>query len=84
MFGERMATAVVSVSSINAKAFSRLAVTHGVPVKFIGQVGGNSLSVGGKHDPATWIDLSIAVLCDAYEGAIPRAMGENKDRGMAG
>jgi phosphoribosylformylglycinamidine synthase len=72
LFGEAMSRIVVSVRpGTNQDALLDLAESAGIEAVFIGQVKDNS-----RFDAAGLLDLSLSALRDAYEGAIPRAMGE--------
>ena len=72
LFGEATARIVVSVKegSDGQTGLLDLAETAGIEAVFIGQV-----KAGDKFDAAGILDVSIAALRAAYEGAIPNAMG---------
>ena len=79
LFGERAANIVVSSAPEQDAAFQALLSAHGVACLAYGEV-------MGEHNGDTWmrieadrgrpdIDVTLGGLRDAYEGAIPRAMG---------
>jgi len=81
IFGERTATAVVSVpgNMESVDRFDVLVRENDIPCRPIGIVSGDKLvidTVRGKSNIAT---ISIADLRTAYEGAIPAAMGAGSE-----
>ncbi len=81
LFGERMPSAVVSMAPEQEESVKRLLKAHQVPYLFLSPVGSDALTIGGPehnfdrdHDSGE-VSVAIAKLRDAYEGAIPRAMG---------
>jgi len=83
IFGERTATAIVSVSGNmeSVDHFDALVREHHIPCRPIGIVSGDKLvidTVRGKSNIAT---VPIADLRAAYEGAIPAAMGAGAETG---
>ncbi len=80
LFGECIATAVISTSTENCEAIKRLAATLGVPLQDIGNVDtsrfiiseyvGNRVGINRR----IVVDEEVRSLRDAYEGAIPAAM----------
>ena len=72
LFGEATARIIVSVKpGPDQEKLLDLAEEAGIDAVFIGQVKDNS-----RFDAAGLLDLPLAALYDAYENAIPRAMGE--------
>ena len=72
LFGEATARILVTVGEGTAQnALLDLAESSGIEAIFLGQVKGND-----RFDAAGLIDLPLAALRDAYEGAIPRIMGK--------
>jgi len=74
LFGERTATAVVSVPKIMQKQFEALARTHEVPARVIGIAGTENSQLEIEINASTFT-ISLADMRAAYEGAIPNAMG---------
>jgi phosphoribosylformylglycinamidine synthase len=70
MFSESASRAVVSVAPHDRQAFEALADEHGVPWSRIGETGGPRVMIDGV------LDTTVAALTDAWEGAIPRLLGE--------
>jgi phosphoribosylformylglycinamidine synthase subunit PurL len=75
LYGEAQSRIVVTVreGSKEQDAFLDLCEASSVEAVFIGQVKDNN-----RLDAAGMFDVSLDALRDAYEGAIPRAMGEMK------
>ena len=72
LFGEATARIIVSVKpGSDQEKLLDFAEDAAIQAVFIGQVKDN-----GKFDAAGLLDLPLATLYDAYENAIPRAMGE--------
>jgi phosphoribosylformylglycinamidine synthase len=72
LFGEATARIIVSVKpGPDQEELLDLAEEAGIEAVFIGQVKDNN-----RFDAAGLLDLPLAALYDAYENAIPRAMGE--------
>jgi phosphoribosylformylglycinamidine synthase len=72
LFGEATARIIVSVKpGPDQEKLLDLAEEAGIEAVFIGQVKDNN-----RFDAAGLLDLPLAALYDAYENAIPRAMGE--------
>ncbi len=72
LFGEATARIIVSVKpGPDQEKLLDLAEEAGIEAVFIGQVKDNN-----RFDAAGLLDLPLAALHDAYENAIPRAMGE--------
>ncbi|MBV9851732.1 MAG: phosphoribosylformylglycinamidine synthase II, partial [Armatimonadetes bacterium] len=75
LFGERTATAVVSVHSTQEEAIQSLLNRHNMAFSRFGEVltheSGNWLFITNSGPD---IDLPVARLREAYEGAIPRMM----------
>jgi phosphoribosylformylglycinamidine synthase len=73
LFGEATSRILVTVreGSAGQDALLDLAEGAGIEAVFIGQV-----KVSERLDAAGLFDLTLSTLRDAYEGAIPRAMGE--------
>ena len=70
LFGESAARAVVSVDPADEERFLALAAEHAVPALRLGETGGPRAMVEGM------VDVTVEALADAYEGAIPRLLGE--------
>ncbi len=75
LFGERTATVVVTTR--DDFALFTLAKKHGVGCWTLGKVMWDKLSFDGSNEENkdAVYEVSIAAMRDAYEGAIPRAMG---------
>jgi phosphoribosylformylglycinamidine synthase len=72
LFGEAASRVIVSVRpGADQEALLDIADEAGIEAIFIGQVKAND-----RFDAAGLLDLPLAALRDAYENAIPRAMGE--------
>ncbi|MDX1933792.1 MAG: phosphoribosylformylglycinamidine synthase subunit PurL [Capsulimonadales bacterium] len=73
LFGEAFSRVLVTVreGGTAQEALLDLAENAGIEAIFLGQVKAND-----RLDAAGMFDLPLSVLRDAYEGAIPRAMGE--------
>jgi phosphoribosylformylglycinamidine synthase II len=67
---ESPSRALLAVAPQDAQALEALAREHGVPAARLGAAGGDRLVVPGL------LDLPLGRLRDAYEGALPRALGE--------
>jgi hypothetical protein len=81
LFGERMSSAIVSTVPEQEEPIKQLLDAHQVPYLFLSPIGGDYLTIGGPennfdrdHDLGE-VSVAISDLRDAYEGAIPRAMG---------
>ncbi|MGE5226178.1 MAG: phosphoribosylformylglycinamidine synthase subunit PurL [Planctomycetaceae bacterium] len=70
LFGESAARAVVSVDPADEDRFLALAAEHAVPALRLGETGGPRAMVDGM------VDVTVEALADAFEGAIPRLLGE--------
>ncbi|HZA84636.1 MAG TPA: phosphoribosylformylglycinamidine synthase subunit PurL [Actinomycetes bacterium] len=70
LVSESASRALVAVASDAAAELAALAGEAGVPATRLGVTGGDRLVVPGV------LDLPLARLRDAYEGALPRALGE--------
>jgi phosphoribosylformylglycinamidine synthase len=70
LFSESAARAVVSVDPTGEDRLVQLAGDHGVPLLRLGETGGPRAVVDGH------LDLTVAELTDAWEGAFPRLLGE--------
>jgi phosphoribosylformylglycinamidine synthase II len=70
LFGESSARAVVSIEPADEERFLALAAEHAVPLSRLGETGGPRAMVDGM------VDVPVEELADAYEGAIPRLLGE--------
>ena len=67
---ESASRALLAVDPADAPAVTAAATATGVPLRLLGRTGGGALVVPGL------LDLPLDRLRDAYEGAIPRALGE--------
>jgi phosphoribosylformylglycinamidine synthase II len=67
---ESASRALIAVDPAAAAAVAAAAARTGVPIRRLGRTGGDALVVPGL------LDLPLDLLRDAYEGAIPRALGE--------
>jgi phosphoribosylformylglycinamidine synthase subunit PurL len=70
LFSESAARAIVSVSPDKEERFSDLAAAVGVTASRIGETGGPRTVVDGL------VEATVAELSDAWEGAIPRLLGD--------
>jgi phosphoribosylformylglycinamidine synthase len=70
LFSESASRAVVTVEPAEEQAFVALAAEHGVPAARIGETGGPRAMI------ERLVDVPVAVLADAWVGAIPRLLGE--------
>ncbi len=70
LVSESASRVLVSVDPAAAPAVTAAASAAGVPIRRLGRTGGTALVVPGV------LDLPIDRLREAYEGAIPRALGE--------
>jgi phosphoribosylformylglycinamidine synthase II len=68
LFSETAGRVLASVEPHHLPALRALAAAEGVPVSFLGTVGGDALRIG------TEADIPVAVLRDVYENALPGAM----------
>ena len=77
IFGERTATAVVSVAGgmETVDRFDALARQYDIPRRPIGIVSGDKLVIDTVRGGSNLATLPVANLRAAYEGAIPAAMG---------
>ncbi|MBC8137062.1 MAG: phosphoribosylformylglycinamidine synthase subunit PurL, partial [Fibrella sp.] len=76
LFGEATSRIIVSVTEGDKQnALLDIAETHGTEALFIGQVKKTE-----RLDVAGLVDVPLSALREAYEGAIPRAMGESSDQ----
>jgi len=73
LFGERTATAVVSIPKVMQKQLQELASTHEIPARIIGLAGTEDSRLEVEINASTFT-TSLADLRAAYEGAIPAAM----------
>ena len=78
MFSESASRVVVSVAPTDEEAFVSLAGRHGVPCARIGETGGPQAMIAGS------VEATVAELAAAWEGAIPRLMGEAPAEPVAG
>ena len=74
LYGERTASIIVTAAEPSIPALESLAQSSGVPLAAIGVVGGGNLTVASAG--VTVIDTPVRALTEAFETAIPRAMGE--------
>jgi len=70
MFSEEPSRVVVSCARDQVAALMALAQQHGAPVTELGTVGGDRLVLEGL------CDVSLADMSAAFEGAIPKIVGE--------
>ncbi len=70
LFSESASRAVVAVAPERLDALVELASAHGVPFATIGETGGPRVVFDGLFE------ATVEELRDAYEGAIPRLLGE--------
>jgi phosphoribosylformylglycinamidine synthase subunit PurL len=68
LFGESQSRVIVSVDRQNWPRLRDRAQREGIPVEVIGEVLGDRIEIGD------WIDLSVAELAAAWEGALERAL----------
>jgi phosphoribosylformylglycinamidine synthase len=68
LFGESPSRVIVSVDRQNWPRLRDRAQREGIPVEVIGEVLGDRIEIGD------WIDLSVAELAAAWEGALERAL----------
>jgi phosphoribosylformylglycinamidine synthase len=69
LFGEAQSRIVVSLKGGRLGDLKKLAVSHRVPLKEIGSVGGKRLSIKGI------VDLPLDEVADAWHNGLQRAMG---------
>ncbi|HYG67321.1 MAG TPA: AIR synthase related protein, partial [Anaeromyxobacteraceae bacterium] len=74
LFGEAQSRIVLSVRPEAAEAAERLARHHAVAFTRVGGVGGDALRIA--VDGTMVVNEPVAALAEAYETAIPAAMGE--------
>ncbi|HUT73378.1 MAG TPA: phosphoribosylformylglycinamidine synthase subunit PurL [Armatimonadota bacterium] len=74
LFGESQSRIVLAVRPQEVEAVTRIAESQGAPWALIGKVGGDSLRIESASG-AGIIDLPVAEMEPAYEGAIPGLMG---------
>ncbi len=72
LFGERCSPVVVTFSQDDKARVQELCDRHGVGHSPLGTVGGQRLSI--RSDRRSALSLSVGVLRDAFEWAIPQAM----------
>ena len=89
LFGEGPGRVVATVAPGDLAAFSALADAHGVPVRRLGETGGDRLRIRLAGEGATGaaeergagvadaLDESLLALRDAWERGLPRALGED-------
>ncbi|MEA2504701.1 MAG: phosphoribosylformylglycinamidine synthase subunit PurL, partial [Actinomycetota bacterium] len=68
LFSETAGRVLASVEPHRLPALRALAAAEGVPVSFLGTVGGDALRIGSEAD------IPVAVLRDVYDNALPAAM----------
>jgi phosphoribosylformylglycinamidine synthase len=71
LFSESASRAVVTVAPEKEGSFRGLAATRGVPFDRLGETGGPRAVIDGA------LDVPVARLVDAWEGALPRLLGES-------
>jgi phosphoribosylformylglycinamidine synthase len=88
LFGEGLGRVVVSCEPATVDRLARLAQEHGLPFRVLGTAGGDRLRVRLVGEGATGaaeergagvadeLDVTLAVLRDAWERGLPRAIGE--------
>jgi len=77
LFGERTASVIVSASPANIQALTDLAFSSGVPLESLGTVGGNHLKIADNGKAI--VDLPLSTMRNAFENAIPLAMGHEQN-----
>jgi phosphoribosylformylglycinamidine synthase len=70
LFSESSSRVVVTIAPEKEGSFRGLAATRGVPFERLGETGGPRAVIDGA------LDLPVAQLSAAWEGAIPRLLGE--------
>ncbi len=68
LFSESAGRVLASVDPAHLPALSALATAEGVPMSYLGTVGGDSLRLGEEAD------IPVAVIQDVYENTLPSAM----------
>jgi len=68
LFSETAGRVLVSLEANHLPALRALAAAEGVPVSFLGTVGGDALRIGEEAD------IPVSTLREVYEHAFPRAM----------
>jgi phosphoribosylformylglycinamidine synthase len=68
LFSETAGRVLASVEPNHLPALRALAAAEGVPVSFLGTVGGDALRIGEEAD------IPVQALREAYEEALPSAM----------
>jgi len=69
LFGEGQSRIVLSLSPGKAAELEALAASHNIPIRELGRVKGDRLSIGKR------IDLSLADISDAWHNGLERALG---------
>jgi phosphoribosylformylglycinamidine synthase len=89
LFGESAGRVVVSVDPARWPEVADLALSHGVPLRRIGEVGGERLRIRLVGEGATGaaeergagvadeVDQPLSVLRHAWDSGLPRALGED-------
>jgi phosphoribosylformylglycinamidine synthase subunit PurL len=89
LFGEAPGRVVATVAPGSAEALAVLAVLHGVPIRRLGETGGDRLRIRLAGEGATGaaeergagvadaLDEPLTALRDAWERGLPRALGED-------
>jgi len=68
LFSETAGRVLASLEPNHLPALRALAAAEGIPVSFLGTVGGKSLRVGEEAD------IPVSLLREVYEQTFPRAM----------
>jgi phosphoribosylformylglycinamidine synthase II len=71
LFSESASRVVVSVDAADEDELTQLAAEHQVPAARVGETGGPRALIEGL------VDIPVRELTDAWEGAIPRLLGES-------
>jgi phosphoribosylformylglycinamidine synthase len=76
LFGETQSRVVISAPRENLQKLQEMAHTAGVPLSFLGTVGGEKLNVGDNRTGVLThlFDYTVEELASAYRGAIGRIM----------